>query len=426
MKLTYFCNTMFLLEGSKTKVLCDPWVTTGFKSSSGLYNLPKLKTTHKKLASYKPDFIYISHTHPDHFDPFTLSHFPKDTPVLVSWYKHNFTEKAVKKLGFTDVRVCERYKSLKLKGNDKCWIEPSEKYSQVDSMAVFEIDNVKVFNANDCGFHEKQCKSIIKRFKTIDAACIPSGMQGPYPAFYENLNIKEKKIEAEKRKINNFQSVLNYLKILAPKAFLPFTGGAAYIGNKALLMKYCGVGTAKELKSYVSKNNIDTKTILLSENCSYDFSKKKIFGKFINHTFKNMEPYFKEISKLQSPFEKGGSFWIHPSQRIDLTNLISVARGKQKVWQERYKINSKLVFFIDIGQKYLYRMSLDNTEVARIEEKKISDNNYEIFRIPYSLFVGFLTRHYNYSNLKTQFVSFYRKPNNFFPELHILMSHLHL
>ena len=180
------------------------------------------------------------------------------------------------------------------------------------------------------------------------------------------------------------------------------------------------------MKIFITENNIDIKTILLSENCSYDFSKKKISGKFINHTFKNMEPYFKEISKLQSPFEKGGSFWIHPSQRIDLTNLISVARGKQKVWQERYKIKSKLVFFIDIGQKYLYRMSLDNTEVARVEEKKISDNSYEIFRIPYSLFIGFLTRHYNYSNLKTQFVSFYRKPNNFFPELHILMSHLHL
>ena len=112
------------------------------------------------------------------------------------------------------------------------------------------------------------------------------------------------------------------MKILKPKNFFPFTGGAAYTGEKALLMKYCGVGTAKELEAYIKKNKIQTNTILLSERCSYDFSKNKFRGKFINHTFKNMAPYFKKISKLNSPFNKGGKFWVHPSERIDLTNLI--------------------------------------------------------------------------------------------------------
>ena len=54
MKLTYFCNTMFLLEGKKTKVLCDPWITTGFKSSSGLFNLPKLSVNSN--SAYKNAF----------------------------------------------------------------------------------------------------------------------------------------------------------------------------------------------------------------------------------------------------------------------------------------------------------------------------------------------------------------------------------
>ena len=89
---------------------------------------------------------------------------------------------------------------MQLNGKDKCWIEPSEKYSQVNSLAIFEIDGFKVFNANDCGFHQKQCDFISKRFKTIDAACIPSGMQGPYPAFYQNLNINQKKIGSNIKK----------------------------------------------------------------------------------------------------------------------------------------------------------------------------------------------------------------------------------
>ena len=59
-------------------------------------------------------------------------------------------------------------------------------------------------------------------------------------------------------------------------------------------MQYCGVGTAKELEAYIKKIIFQTNTVLLSERCSYDFSKKKFRGKFINHTFKNMAPYFKK------------------------------------------------------------------------------------------------------------------------------------
>lgn len=426
MKITYFVNTMFLITGKDTKILCDPWVTSDNKSRSGLYNFPKLKTIREDLPNLKPDFIYISHTHADHFDPDTLCVFDKNIPILVSWYKHNFTEKAVKNIGFKDVRVADKNKPLALNGEDICWIEPSAKYSAVDSIAVFKIDGVTVLNANDCGFNYDQCKSLKQRFPHIDAACIPSGMQGPYPAFYDNLTLEEKKKESEKKKINNFMSIIDYIEILKPKYLFALTGGAVYGGKKALLMPYTGVGTALEAKIFLQKNNINVETILLSENCSFDFNKKEIEGDFIDNSHEQSQEYFKEISCVQSPFEKGGSFWIAESEQIDLSTLLYNARGKQLDWQKRLNIISNSVFFIDVGQKYLYRLSLADDSVQKIKEKDITDAEYEIFRMPYSLLIAFLTRHYNYSNLKTQFVDFYRKPNIFNPDLHILMSHLHL
>ena len=105
MKITYFVNTMFLIEGKHSRILTDPWVTSDNISRSGLYNFPKLKFKKRDLSKVKPDFIYISHTHADHFDPDTLNCFNKSTPILISWYKENFTEKAIKKLGFKDIRV---------------------------------------------------------------------------------------------------------------------------------------------------------------------------------------------------------------------------------------------------------------------------------------------------------------------------------
>ena len=41
-------------------------------------------------------------------------------------------------------------------------------------------------------------KKIGKQFK-IDLAMIPYGYQGPYPAFYENLNQQEKKRKSEEK-----------------------------------------------------------------------------------------------------------------------------------------------------------------------------------------------------------------------------------
>jgi len=426
MKITYYVNTMFLITGNHTRVLCDPWVTSDNKSRSGLYNFPKLKTTREELPYLKPDFIYISHTHADHFDPDTLCVFDKNTPVLVSWYKHNFTEKAVKKVGFKDVRVSSPEKPIDLNGGDTCWIEPSAKYSAVDSLAVFNIDGLNVFNANDCGFDYNQCKLLKKRFSDIHVACIPSGMQGPYPAFYENLTLEEKKEESEKKKYNNFLTVLDYIKTLKPKYLFALTGGAVYGGKKALLMRYTGVGTAIEVKNFLEKKNVNVETILLSENGSFDFKNKKLNGVFVDHSHENSEEYFKEISCVQSPFEKGGNFWISESEQIDLSILLFNSREKQMQWQKRLNIVSNSVFFIDVGQEFLYRLSLADEKVKKVRENEIDDKEYEIFRIPYSLLIGFLTRHYNYSNLKTQFIDFYRKPNIFNPDLHILMSHLHL
>ena len=214
------------MAGKNTRVLCDPWVTSANNSRSGLYNFPKLKIKREELPNLKPDFIYISHTHADHFDPDTLSVFDKEIPSLVSWYTHNFTEKAVKNVGFKDVRVSDPNKPLNLNGKDTCWIEPSAKYSAVDSIGVFSIDGFNILNANDCGFNYDQCKSLKERFKVIDAACIPSGMQGPYPAFYDNLTLKEKKQESEKKKNNNFMTIIEYLKVLKPKYLFALTGGA--------------------------------------------------------------------------------------------------------------------------------------------------------------------------------------------------------
>ena len=427
MKITYLVNTMIMMEGRDSRVLCDPWVTFDAESNSGLYNFPETDYTRDEIAGLKPDFIYITHTHADHYDPDTLSLFDRDTPILVSSYRDNFTERAMHRLGFTDVRVCPLGEGLALNGDDYCWIEPSAVYSDVDSIAVFRIDGVSLLNANDNPFHEEQCRHLAEAYGPLDAACIPYGFQGPYPMFYDNLSPAEKQVESDKKMMRNYEMVADYLRTLRPRYFMPLAGGAIYGGKKALMMKYSGIGSAEDAVAYAEANcDHSFEPIFLTSRGSFDFKTGAYEGEYTQHTHEGDWDYIERISEKLGPFDEGGSFWIDPSERIDLLRLFKQARLKQHEHQQRKCLESDAVYFIDVGQESLYRFSLADTDVSKVREAEITDERFEIFRVPYSLMIGMLTRHYNYSNVKTQFINFYRQPDIFDAELHILMSHLHV
>lgn len=417
---------MILLEGKNTTVLCDPWVTFDRYSASGLFNFPEIKVTKQEIADIKPDFIYITHTHEDHFDPITLSLFDKDTPVLVAGYVNNFTKRNVEKLGFTDVRACNFEEGLPLNGDDRAWIEPSAIYGDVDSLGVFKIDGEYLLNANDCPYSEEQCQKIKDKFETIDLACLPFATQGPYPAFYENLSDDEKKIKSEEKKQRGYREMLGFAKVIQPKRIFPFAAGAMYGAAKALNFEYYGVGTQQDAAEVLKEENIDSEVVLMSNLCSYDTKTDEISGKYENKTHLTEQEYIQDVATKPNKFQEGGKFFVDEEQQIDLTRLLKKARQNQKGWQDRKNVVSDKAFFIDVGQGYLYRLSLADLEVTTIKEEDINDDVYEIFRMPYSLMIGLLTAHYNYSNVKTQYMSFYRKPDDFDPDIHILMSFLQL
>ena len=95
-------------------------------------------------------------------------------------------------------------------------------------------------------------------------------------------------------------------------------------------------------------------------------------------------------------------------------------------WQKKMNIISDKAFYIDVGHEHLYRLSLSDDSVETVMENEIKDNNYEIFRCSYSLLIGLITGHFNYSNMKTGLMSFYRKPDIFDPKIHTLMSYFQL
>lgn len=423
MKVTFYANAMVLLESTDTRVLCDPWVTFDGQSESGIYNFPECHMTRGDVAAIKPDYIYITHTHTDHFDPPTLELFPKDTPILVSYYEHNFTERAVRGLGFTDVRVAVPDEGLPLNGDDHCWIEPSAYYPDVDSIAVFRLGGQTAINVNDNVFDRDQCLGLRERVGRIDIALIPSGAHGPWPMFFENLSDEEKAMHAAKRSADQKEAFKNYIRALQPRYVVPIAGGIMAGGDKVRQYKYSGIRPRSEVVA-AAREELDFEPVLLSEGCSFDFEIGERQGEYVESTFETEQDYMDLLARKPSIFSPGGKFYVALSERIDLTRLLKLARQAQRKWQERQGVTSRMAYYFDVGEETLYRLTLGDDDVTRVREEDIGDESYEIFRLPYELLLGLLTRHYVWSNVKTQHVTHFRKGDRMDPELMLMLNYL--
>ena len=427
MKITHYVNAMMLLESSENKILCDPWITYGKVSNADIYNFPEISITDEEIKNIRPDYIYITHTHPNHIDPVTLNLFPKNTPILISWYVNNFTSRMIANLGFTDIRISDPEKGLILGKKDHCWINPGTIHPAVDSVAFFKLDNKIICNFNDNPFQKNYVENVKGKYGPVDIAIIPYAGHGPYPMFYKNLSDKELKEKANTKEKKYYMEFSKYIKILSPNYVIPSAGGVLCGGEKALRYKNSGIGTKSSAISYALKElGKSFKPVLLSELNSYDFDSDTRYGNFLDSSFSSHSGYIKKISNFKNKFEEGGSFYISKSEYIDLTKLLSIARAKQKDWQKKRNIISDTVFYFDIGEQFLYRISLNSSEVKKILKNKVYDKFYEIFILPYSLLIGLCTGHYIWSNIKTQYINYYRNPDIFDPDLHFLMNFFHV
>ena len=87
MKITKLGSATVIIESNGISILCDPWLIDGIYYGSWC-NFPPIPV--KDLDFDNIDYIYLSHIHPDHFDPKTMALLSKDIPVLIHRYHQNF------------------------------------------------------------------------------------------------------------------------------------------------------------------------------------------------------------------------------------------------------------------------------------------------------------------------------------------------
>ena len=249
LKVYYYYSACIGIRSLRTSILCDPWFTDGAYDGSW-YQYPKLENPLKAIGRY--DYIYVSHIHPDHFDPDFLKLYLKEYPeakVIVANFKNNFLSKKmagnairhsiIDELELEDV-------SIRIFPN-----ETSHIYDIDSALAVLEKSTGhSVVNMNDNAFNAalvNDIKLFTKGGPTI--ALLGFTGAGPYPQTY--MEIGPALLEAaEKKKKDFFGRYLKMKNELNPKVTIPYAGKYVLGGKLARLNPYRGVADAVEVAAF--------------------------------------------------------------------------------------------------------------------------------------------------------------------------------
>lgn len=411
----YFSACVQITTSNNLKILCDPWFTPGAYMGSW-HQFPLKKDPINMLDN--PDLIYISHIHPDHYDPIFLKKIFKKfgkKKVLISKLKNNYLLLRSKFDGIDATPI----ESLKIKNNN-IHIVPNdtESNSDIDSALVVNDGKFTFLNLNDCMWnkvHVEKIKEIIKSYKDkVDFMALGYSGAGPYPQTYFDQKKEYGKLISEaKIKEDKFLNLYKkYCSNFKADLHLPFAGKYILGGKLWNLNKFRGSIDPIEIKKF------DKKAIILKDfgKNLVDLKTKKIIGaREKSYSSSSINRSIKKNKGFVFDYEKDIKININ---QINFVRLLFAATNKA-IRKSEMKESYRFIFSITEKSKIYSNIILEiNKSKFSIKNKTNSINkkitNTSKIIIDYRLLYGLLTSIYHWDNVKVG--SHYmtrRSPNKF-------------
>lgn len=448
MRVQYISSATVVVEHGGKRVLCDPWLTDGIYYGSWCHYPP---LTFQPEDFSDADWIYLSHIHPDHFDPETLRRLPRSIPVLILEYAEKFLLHQIQKLGFRDVREIPNGEQIRLADDFTlepyaadncnpqvcgrffaCSLPPAySRTIQLDSLALFQGGGKTVVNANDCpyGLAWVVCDRLLKRHPKIDFLLLGYSGAGEYPQCFEEQLDHALLLEKAQAKRDQFlDQAVRYLAHLRPAHFMPFAGQYVLAGSLARLNSLRGVPQIEELppefERRLREGNLSSRRVLLNSGECFDVETGNASAPFTPPDPVEREGYIHRILASRTyPYQ--GEFRVEPQDRINLTPRLQEAQERMWRYQQTHGYRSDWRVYLDTGQEQLYSISFNGQPVERVPRGSERQPFVRI-QLDYSLLQMILSRKAHWNNAAIgSHLRFFRDPDQFERGVYHWLSYLH-
>lgn len=230
MKITYLGHAAILVEAAGKSIVMDPWLVDPAYCNSWFHYPPLVHRIEDLLPA---DSIYISHEHPDHFDPATLASVPKDQEFLVPAFTSGVLTERYRRMGFENLRMMAFGEPVELAPDLEVTILRSDLVWE-DSAILVKSGGVTLFNMNDCKLGDELLAEVGRVHKP-DIVFVPFSGAIHFPTCYEYTPEERAKLCAgrQRKHLDGFVSRVQLLQ--APRA-VPFAGNFAFLAEDQLWM----------------------------------------------------------------------------------------------------------------------------------------------------------------------------------------------
>ena len=359
-KIRFFNHAFLQVETEDFKFATDPWaIGPAFNTGWWLKKETKFDWI-KELNSCS--FIYISHNHPDHLHPLTLSKVNKDIPIVVPKFASDSTGNYIESLGFGNIVRLDFSKEYQFKDTNLILSLLKSGDFREDSGIYFSIGNFTSLFDVDSNLIN------FNRLPKVDLyGSAFAGGAGGYPLMFDNFT-KKQKLEIAKKDLRFGKIKKNeMIKNINPSYFLPYAG---FFDEK--------LSRDKEIKKNNIKNKIE------------DY--QKICTKFdtILLNVNNFDEFYFEENKLKTQKKNKSKNYkdIAPKEYLKFykKNYSNIDENYIKKYFEESKFNDNLVLFISLTNDNFSKsyfdfkvdFSLNKIKykiVETIDPKKFKNNN---------------------------------------------------
>jgi UDP-MurNAc hydroxylase len=254
-RVTYYYSACVRIESQDLSILCDPWFTQGAYDGSW-YQFPPQPDALARIPAC--DFVYVSHIHPDHYDPVFLRAYlqahPRARVIIAARDKNHLSEKMQRD------RIEHRAIAQLTRGETLVAIVENAGTSyDVDSALVVKRGAHSVVNMNDnllSADHVARIRELLSGRPSI--ALLGYTGAGPYPqTYYSDPQVLGEKAAGKKQAF--FLRYLAMRDALDPRLTIPFAGKYVLGGSLHALNPYRGVADACEILA------IDPRAVVLAD-----------------------------------------------------------------------------------------------------------------------------------------------------------------
>jgi UDP-MurNAc hydroxylase len=246
MEFEILSHAALRIEHDSTTLIVDPWLI-GSAYWRSWWNYPPVDL--ERVRQLRPDYIYLSHIHWDHFHGPSLRMLGKDVPVLIPEDRYPRMRDDLHAMGFKRVRELPHGKSFSLSPDFS--IMPFLFFPLTDSMLAVKAGKTVLLDANDCKICGLPLRHVKKLFPSVDFV-LRSHSSANVRVCHEYLDREAGNHDSVDDKEGYLRSFSNFMSAIQPRYAVPFASNHCHLHRDALRFNRWQQ-TPKDVKDYFQR-----------------------------------------------------------------------------------------------------------------------------------------------------------------------------